>query len=240
MSYPFTIFGTIIFIAYIAVVFVIVVLPMWLLVLKTKSWKWGLITPVSFLLIAAPVVEELWIQYEFKTLCEDAGVHIIKQVEVDGYYDATGSGPVNEGYIKNKSEISAYEESGFQFKEFQVGYKLPGDKVSRVEKQEDGRWFLRIQDRPFARYHLLYSYNHNPISHRINKTELIVLDSIQNEVIGRDTLYARYPGVLEGLWVRYFGGGQVICRGPLDQPEKHKRKGQINDYVLLPNKMTQE
>jgi len=232
MSFPFSIIGIVIYAFYVVIVIAVVAFPLYEWILRNKSWKWRVIMPIALILISAPVAEELWIQYHFKTLCEDAGVHVKRQVVADGYYDTTGSGrgPINEGYITKKQAIEAYEASGFRFREYRIRYKLPGNKVSRVEKQKNGKWLLTIQDKPTSRYHLKNTYSHHVIGHRIKKSEWVVYDSKNNETISRDTRYSRYSNWIEGLWIRFIGSDQVRCSGI--HPELLKPRKSLVDYTF--------
>ncbi|MCW8901945.1 MAG: hypothetical protein OQK95_14875 [Gammaproteobacteria bacterium] len=234
INYPFSIIGYFIFFGYCALILYVIAVPLWFL-LKNFKWKIWIIAPITLFLIAVPVIEEIRIHSNFEELCQDAGVHVKRKVIADGYLDATGSGPINTGNIQNKKAIDLYEKSGFRFKEYTVGYRLPGNKYSRVEKQENGKWLLTIHDKPMSRYHLLHTHNHSKVGHQLTKHQRVIMDMQKNEVIGRDTSYSRYPGWIDGLWIQFFGKGQTICSGPISEPEKHKRIGQITKYVLIPS-----
>ena len=97
-------------------------------------------------------------------------------------------------------------------------------------------------EHPEARYVFKYAYQPTPHRHeelvawKLEKTQYEVMDLQTGEVIGSDTRITRYPSVMEMLWLRYFGPANVGCSGPLDQPDKQKRKGLIYDYVLIPKK----
>jgi len=48
--------------------------------------------PLFLLLYLAPIAEELWIAWHFGQLCKkDAGIFVNKTVEVEGFFNATGS-----------------------------------------------------------------------------------------------------------------------------------------------------
>lgn len=231
MSFPFSIIGTIIYVVYVAIVLLVVILPLRHWLFKGLTWKRWAITLVVSTMLAAPVAEELWIEYHFTSLCENAGIHVERTVQAEGYLDAIGTGPTNEGYIKSPQAIAVYEESGFKFREFTLGYRLPG-KISRVEKQVNGKWFLTIQDKPTARYHIKQTHNHYKMAHQITKMQRIVLDNELNEIIGRSTSYARYPGWIDGLWIQFVGSGQVRCSG--SYPEPSKLRNTLETYTFIP------
>ncbi|MDY6867055.1 MAG: hypothetical protein SVT56_04000 [Chloroflexota bacterium] len=226
MSYPFTIIGTLIFIAYIAVVFVIVVLPMWILVLKEKSWKWWFITPVSFLLIATPVVEELWIQHKFENLCKDAGIHIQRKVYAYGYFDSSKNDIMKSDRVyKNNELYKNIKNSGFRY----IERKTNNGKVRHIEIT-NGKISETLLNKPESQYYLINTHNHVPVAHRIVKMQWVIKDMESNEIIGRDTKYARYPSFVESLWVNFIGDGQEICRGTY--PNKQDSRKSLESYVF--------
>ncbi len=235
MNFPFSIIGFFVYLFYIFIVMLVVVLPLRQWILKNKTWQWWVINPIAFVFLAAPIAEEYWIQYQFKTLCADAGVHVVRRVVVDGYYDSTYGDPSNKNkIIDTPKEVKRFKEEGFLYKEVRT---LEG-KV-RHRELKNGKIEQAILDKPEARYYFKRSYEHAKVGHQIEKLERVMFDSVKKEVIGRDTFFARYPGWIEGLWIQFIGNGQNICSGPLDKPEKHKRKGQIYKYVLIPNNTIQ-
>jgi hypothetical protein len=233
----FSPFGMAVYAAYAAFVIGLTVVFPWRTFLKEKAWKWWVITPIAIPLLAAPVAEEIWIAYHFKEACKDAGVHIKRKAEVDGYLNATSSSvsssSITEGPLRK--EVSDFEKQGFKYKES----LLADGKIMHLERKNN--WlYVSILDQPVARYHVRRTHSHDVIGYQIKKYEREVFDTVEKEVIGRDTKYARYPSTVEKLWIHYLGTGQLFCKGPSDELKKHKRKGQIDKYVLLPNINTQE
>lgn len=172
---------------------------------------------IAIFVIALPWIDEIWIAYHFHEACKDAGIHVSRQVDVDGfYYDA-----IRSGY----SLINHYGYGFMEHKSRKAG------KVDHITKT-DGQWKKETIDKPTARYHLKYSYKHTPVNVQLTKFESVVLDSVTNEIIGRDTRYSRYPGWLNSLWMGSYGTGQTICKGPLGK-ELPKRKGRLHRYVLI-------
>jgi len=228
MTLQFSFFGY-------AIMAVFYSLSFWLLVLMwqgIRSWRGGkiIIASLGLIVLALPWVEEIWIAYHFNEACKDAGVHVVKQVEVEGYYDATEGGPAEKGYIDSPQAIAAYEKSGFTFREYRLGYRNPG-KVSRVEKQDNGRWLLTIQDKPAARYYYSQPHKDTQLNYKIYKWEWVVTDSMSNEIIGRDVHFHRYPGLVESLWIRFIGSGQTICEGSAPIPPQLRHL--LPDYVFV-------
>lgn len=92
MQYQIGIVGAGIIAVYSAVILLVLIWPL-AKALKKFSWRWALLGPIAFVLLAAPWAEEYWIASRFEEVCKDAGVHVYKQVEVDGlYYAVVGGG----------------------------------------------------------------------------------------------------------------------------------------------------
>ena len=92
MNYQIGVVGTGIILAYSVVILLIITWPL-LKLLRKFRWKWIVVAPLTVVLLTAPWAEEYWIASHFEQACQDAGVHVYKQVEVDGFYDGTmGSG----------------------------------------------------------------------------------------------------------------------------------------------------
>lgn len=237
MTMQISIFG----IAIAAVYAWIVVGLLVLLWYPLRHWRftWVPFAVAGLMAIAAPWAEEYLIASRFEELCKDAGVHVYRKVEVEGYYDATGGGTAEPG--------PTYPPTGgrerFRFHERLVGYDPKSDplRISHVENI-GGVWTVTILDRPTARYHFKRAFQPTPFRHeepvgwKIEKMELQVVDSQTGEVLGRDTKFKRRPSVIEGIWINLVGSGLEMCSGPLDDPEKQKRIGLVDKYVLHPKK----
>lgn len=209
-----------------------------LLARRLRDWKgrWFILAPLALVAIALPWADEIYIASRFAKLCEGAGVHVTRKVEVDGFFDQTTTGPSKPGRITSQQAIDVYEKNGYRFYE-----RKTGDNVSHVEKVS-GEWRITLLDRPTARYHYkrIVDYRDSEgihyekrVDHKIEMTGEVVIDSQTGEEIARKVQYMRYPGWVEHLWVRFFGSGQELCYGPLNEPDKQKR-GLLYDYVLKP------
>lgn len=219
MSFPFSVIGTFIYIGYVVLVLTVIVFPIWKWLLKDNAWKGRFITIIALLLLSAPIVEELWIQHQFKNACKDAGIHVERKAEVPGYYDSTYADPSNKNKtIDEPADVKRLLNEGFSFWEVRT---MQG-KV-RHREIKNGKIEQTIIEKPQARYHLRHTHDHFLVGHQLEKFERDIFDSLNKEVISRDTSYARYTSWIEGLWVRFLGSGQQICRGPLDEPEKQSR-----------------
>ncbi len=192
---------------------------LWLGLRRWRGWKF-VITPLALVLLALPWADEVYIAWRFQESCKDAGVHVYKKVEVEGFY--------NDVIRGGKEQIVKY---GYRF----IEHRSRESKGKIVHLQRtDGEWEVSILDQPSARYHYKYSANDEDAGLQLAKEEWVIIDSKTGAILGRDTTFKRYPGWIEGLWVRFLGVYPTICRGPLDDPEKQKRLGQIYTYVLIP------
>mgnify|MGYP001057874698 CR=1 FL=1 len=239
-SFQITIFGIAIIAAYsLAIVGIAYALSR---LLERYRWKWWLLAPPALLLMALPWGEEGWIAWHFNEACKDAGVKVYRQVEADGYvYDLSRDTrtSANPGLWKlDKTSLEAFDREGYKFRE----NMLVDGGVLRVERHLEGL-IATLLDKPTARYVLKHSYQpspyryEEPIGWKLEKLEYLVLDRETDEVLGRDTRFIRFPSFAEMLWLRYFGPANLGCSGPLDDPDKQKRKGMITSYVIIPQVM---
>lgn len=190
-----------------------------------RRWRitWVPFAVVGLGSIVAPWAEEYWVASRFEELCKDAGVHVYRKVEVEGFYDST----MRSGY-------ELIQQKGYRFME------QPARKAGEIEHIEriSSEWKVSLLDRPTARYHYKHAYQptpyqtEEPVGWKLNRAEKQVVDSTSGEVIGRDVHYHRYPSALEGLWVRFFGTGQVICEGSAPRPPELRHL--LYHYVLIP------
>jgi len=173
---------------------------------RKASWRWFLLTPALVALIAlavAPFVEERIIAARYEDACKTAGVHIRRQVEVDGYYDAR----MRSGY----EEIMRY---GYAWMEHPARDHKNVEHLERV----DGQWRSRVIDRPTARYHLIQSASNRSIAHKVWMDETVIIDSQTNEVISRQTVFKRTANAIDQMWFGGFGSTLEICHGSAPQP----------------------
>lgn len=224
MNYQIGIVGAGIIAVYSALVLLIIVWPLGKL-LKRFSWRWRVVGPVAFILLAAPWAEEYWIARNFALACEDAGVHVYKQVEVEGFYDATG-GWGQQAFLQLPYQFVEFKST------FESGYK-------RLEKVDGSVRLLSI-DQPAARYHYKYAYQPTPykqeerIGWKLEKLGMVIVDSETGEVIGRDTQYRRTINIAEGSWRLFWGLAKNTCQGSAPKPPDLRHL--LYHYVLIPAK----
>jgi hypothetical protein len=200
--------------------------------LRTSPMRWGILalTPI---VLALPFADEFWIAWRFREACRDAGVHVARQVEVDGYFNATTSGIDTPGPISSPQAIAAYEDGRYRFYERLIGYDPSAVplRVSHVEKI-DGKWLVSILSKPAARYHYRFTDSRQdvPIGYQLWKFETEVIDSTSGDAIGRNTMVKRRASMIERLWIRQVGSDLTIC----PDPEKGPRQPPFPETVLVP------
>jgi hypothetical protein len=210
--YYFSLLSWVVYVVYGAIAVTLVSL------LWTKFLKLKLRNPVYWALavaiLVAPWIEELWIAYNFDRLCrKDAGVFINKSVEVDGFYDDTTH------WWRQLSESSNYK--------FVESRDNATGQLWRVERVGDELRHFKI-DEPTARYRYMAPQQSAPIGYKIRKTERVVTDSQTQEVLARETLYAR-----KAYWFFIALGAPVILCKDVDQ-RGSPSVGSIYNAVLKP------
>jgi hypothetical protein len=180
--------------------------------LKPGPFKWATLGLLGLVLAAIPVGDDAYIQWHFNRLCRDAGMHYEKKIAVDGFYDSVTS----SGY-------DAVEKDGFRFVEHR---KQVSGKLERVERV-GGEWRVSILDRPTARYHYKFSSQHDSVAFQVTKFEAVILDTETSKVVGRQTVYTRYPGWLDSRWLGFFDARGKQCP-PSD------KAGYLPTAVLIP------
>jgi len=243
MDYQITFVGVWIIAIYSTIVFLLIVRPL-ARGLGDRVLQWTIAAPIAVVLLAAPWAEEYWIASRFEEACKDAGVHVYKQVEVDGFVDATS--------VSQRPEVSSTDpkllyndahslakwdrDLGYRFKET----LLSDGGVWHVERYPDGVYYS-VLDNPIARYHFKYAYQPSKyvtteqVGWKMEKLEYLVVDSEKEEILGRETKYRRYLSIQEGSWRKFWGGGQgIMCEGSAPQPPVLRQL--LYRYVLIPTK----
>ncbi len=190
---------------------------LWTKLLKLKLRNPGYLVLVSAVLIA-PWFEELWVAYNFEQLCrKDAGIFINKIVQVDGYYDGGGkitrivSAPYtfiespDDGGMYRRVEHATDREKADALTWFQeTKGRQPGSRewFARtvapnveifIETDTGHAWRITKLDKPTARYLFTTPQQSSPVGYKIRRTERLVTDTQTQEVLARETLYARDP-----------------------------------------------
>lgn len=209
--------------------------------LHHSRWKWWGVSIVGLPILAAPWAEEAWIAWHFHEACKDAGVKVVRQVEVDGYADGTSQyerKSIKTGPLFNEDSTREldFEKQGYRFYE-----DLLKDGGARHLGRQGSQMMVTILDRPQARYHykFLDPRQEIPIGRRLMKSGYQVIDSETNELLGSDTRFERYPNTAERLWLQLFGPSLMICEGSAPKPPASmspELRYALYHYVLIPKK----
>lgn len=238
MNYQIGTVGAGIIAVYSALILLLLVWPA-LKLLKRFRWKWAVVGPIALVLLAAPWAEEYWIARNFQIACEDAGVHVYKQVEVDGFVDDTSRRhrvEIKPGLWNfDEKSLADWDARGYRFQE----NMLIDGGVSHLERTARGIE-VSILDQPTARYHYKHAYQptpyviEQPVGWKLEKLGTIIVDSETGETIGRDIQYRRTINVAEGSWRMFWGLAKTTCEGTAPSPPIGR--DMLYRYVLIPAK----
>jgi len=184
--------------------------------------------PLTLLLLAVPVADEVWITWHFNESCKEAGVHVIRKVKVAGYLnDTSRASPdyARELVITDPSAIRDFDRAGYRFEE----QLFTDGKVRHLERVPEG---IRVSvlDRPTARYIHRRLYEDEQAGYLLRRTKYVVFDGESEEVLGWRSFYKRYPGWVDSLWMRFLGSGMTMC----PDPEIGPKQPQFPEAVLSP------
>jgi len=209
--------GTFIVVCYTVLLLAVVALCYFLL--RRWWWKWMAITPMLLgvaWLAYAPFAEESNIETRFAELCKDAGVKIVRKVEVEGFYndvESTGLGP------RHPQAVAEYEKQGFRYYEKRLARYVDGRVVENPEasvvhiEKVDGEWKTTLLTKPRARYYFKQTRNSENVGHKIWISEWALVDSLTGEAIGRDVLIKSLPNRIDLWWAAMLGDPTRYCPG---------------------------
>lgn len=130
--------------------------------------------------------------------CQQAGLHIYRKVQVDGYYDPDQSQEV-------------LSRHAYRFIEYGARYV----QVYRVERQVDGSFVKFRLKEPTAEYEIDYESNTTDSGRGVNRLRWWAKNRITGDVIGEYLGFSPYYGWVDRYLVqRWFGtiGGDT-CMG---------------------------
>jgi hypothetical protein len=179
----------------------------------------------------APFAEERDIQTRFAELCKDAGVMIVRKVEVEGFYNDVNTTALGPRTPQSNIE---FKKQGFKYYEFRLSASgrvadNPESKVVHVELQ-GGEWKAILLKEPRARYHYKQLRLNEKVGPKIWATEYVVIDSQTGEVVGRDLTMSRLPNKVDLWWTSMFGDPTSYCP-PF---ESRQGKGSVPHDVFIP------
>jgi hypothetical protein len=193
----------------------------------------GVLGAVFFLL---PIAEELFIAWRFTQACREAGTFIYKKVQVEGFYDETGTGSLelvrsgtyrfiesraDRGYTRlTLGDAQFMREALARYRQKNPGkdpleqdivrVKLDARTEALVFPRKGDSWRITLLDRPTARYHYKMPSSHRPFAHRIVQHEAIVVDTSNGEMLARYTRFSR-----DSPWFYvWFGKADFSCDAP--------------------------
>lgn len=204
---------------------------------------------VGAIFLLLPVSEELWIAWNFGRACKQAGTFIHKQVQADGFYDASGGGALelvqsggyqfiesrtrrgvtritagDEQFLKEAIQRFAEANTGRDpWKEDVLRVSFDAQTEALVYPKKAASWKVTQLNAPTARYHYASSH-HTHVMHKVVKHEAMVSDTSTKEILGTELKYGRKePWFFVGL-----DAPVKLCAGSRDV------KGMLYENVLLP------
>jgi hypothetical protein len=214
----------------------------------------ALLGVVGAVFLVLPVAEELWIAWRFGQVCKEAGTFIYRKVQVEGFYDETGTGSLELVRSGTYRFIESRGDKGFtrltlgdaQFmrealaryrqdnpgkdpsKQDVVRVKLDARTEALVFPQKGDSWRITLLDRPTARYHYKIPHSHTPVAYKIKMFEWLVEDAEAKTVLAREKAYAR-----EANWF-YVGLSRPTIFCPVFGNYGEKLTGGLYRLVLQP------
>jgi hypothetical protein len=212
----------------------------------------------ALVLLVLPISEELWIAWNFRQACKDAGKFVYKKVVADGFYDDTaGWGPrqLRESqyqFVESKdvlhlhrkiSRVESLSDSirdqtlarysskgeGKQPLEQEfVEFRLSDAEQIYVARDRTRTWRVTMIERPTARYHYIQPAAHKPVAHKVRRNERQVVDVVEKDILAREVNVAR-----EAPWYYVsLDRPLMLCYGRQDP----SMRGSIYTHALLPTK----
>lgn len=183
--------------------------------LRRWRWRWLVAAPLLLGVIAlavAPYVEEAHIAAQFEELCKDAGIHVKRKVEAEGYLEDICCTGHAAGPVTSVQAVAELERRGFRFVEYRRSNSEREPPIAHIEQNVHG-WEITLLERPRARYHLRESRPHQWIGHRLKVHERAIIDFETDEVIARDTTYQRIANSVDQAWMGLLGSTLRSCHG---------------------------
>lgn len=206
------------------------------LYLRKRRWGWILTMPLVLGVLAigaAPYIEEVQIASRFEELCKDSGIHVQRKVEAEGYFNDIGLNSLTPGPIKSPDAIKEFERLGFRFIEYRGYRNRAGTTFYRVERAAAG-WEAKVVDRPTSQYRLAESLVGSladiPVGHKLWKQERVIIDTQNNEIVARDTIYKRTANTIDQAWMGAVGSTLKLC----PDPSEGRRRGGLVSQTIVP------
>lgn len=192
-----------------------------LLVLALRRRRTGLrgtliLSGLALLPLGAAVGEALYIDWRFQKLCKVGGIQITKRVTTDGYFDgSTDWSNWPEEFLK----------TGFRYIEWKDRTTGSYRRITMEERR------IHVDDipQPTARYRSTRREpaHPTPVAHLILRKEDMVIDVETGEILGRRTIFYRYPAFVDRVWWQFFDLTPSMCP---------PTAGDIEKAVLIPTR----
>jgi hypothetical protein len=164
---------------------------------------------LALLPLVAVVAEAVYVDGRFQRLCKAGGVQVVRQVATDGYFDGSSDwGDWPQEFLK----------TGFRYIEWKDRETGRYRRIART----DGRVHVSDIAAPTARYRSTIqdpAYP-TPVAHLILRKEDTVRDMETDQILGRRTIYYRYPTFVDRAWWRFFDSTPSMCPSTAGDLEK--------------------
>jgi hypothetical protein len=192
----------------------LVLFLLWRIVRSKRLSKLGKAVVIPIFLVIAyaiPLGDVTINSIAMAKVCPNAGLHVYKQVKVDGYFDPLGS-------------LDTLERFSYRF----IEVTEPGGGVIRLEKGGTGMIEKMRLARPTAQHEIRYEGWHVDRALGVSMLQDSIKDRTTGEVLGERLLFNPIPGWVDRTFVlRWFGEAIQGCHGQPDYEFRSK--------VLLPN-----
>lgn len=181
-----------------------------------SGWGWKVGGTISYLALATLLVlgDVLYTHWQMARLCPDAGLHVYRSVEVEGFYSEIG--------LDARAEL----ERGFQYVEFKKGSEELGWVQQAVEGSVDGRCSRSAPNcAPRSRYWLIEAL-YQPVSRTVYFNEFCIIDRNTQQVLGLSRTYVALPGWLDRFLLQMLD--------PTVWPCGERSAADLTKAVLLP------
>jgi hypothetical protein len=170
---------------------------------------------VALLPLGAAVGEALYVDLRFQELCKTGGVEVIRRVETDGYFDGSSD------WTDWPQE---FLKTGFRYIEWKDRQTGRYRRIVRTEQQvhvfdipePTARYRSTIQDPAYP----------TPVAHLILRKDDTVRDVETDEILGRRTIYYRYPAFVDRTWSQFFDSTPFMCP---------RTAGELEKAVIVPS-----
>lgn len=190
----------------------LVVVVLWRIIYRLEvPWlkKSMMLTAVIVIACVIPLADVFLNSLAMHKVCSKAGLHIFKEIRVDGYLDSSGGADTLKSHPYRFTEVPDYN-----------------GKITHYERQPNGEIVSTILDQPTAEYEVVYD-DIAPVPdlgvrvmHR-----WWVRNRLTGEAVGEKLSFAPMHGWVDRLTLnRWFGVGLPGCGGASNSTSDWRRK----------------